>query len=258
MSPRPLRISLTAAALFAGASSAFGLIGPVLPGTTDFDGWDNLSITNPQVASTTAPFPFPGFPGAAPWPTAIDSVLTQGTTDIADDDPTGDAGFIKTAGNGYPASTTIYSSPFANGTYSVSDTTPVPGLETVLFQIEIGEGSAGFLDATPTLTVNGTTAVPLFEGGVQSIVDAPNPFSGPGASDATLNLATLGYQWDVSGLGPISSFDVAFTTAGTSTTIFQLQLDQGDTFAAVSGIPEPTSAVAVAWVGTLMLCGRRN
>lgn len=243
---------LAVSAGLAFASAAQGFISPDLTGTTDFDAWDNLSITNPQVASTTVPFPFPGFPGAAPWPDAIESVLTQGTTDTADDDPTGDAGFLKTAGNGYPASVSIYSSPFGNGTYSVSDSTPVAGLETVVFQIEIGEGSNGFLAGTPTLTVNGATEVPLLTGGSQGVSAGANPFGG-----GTINIATLGYQWDVSGVGPISSFDVEFSTAGTSTTIFQLQLDQGDTFAAVANVPEPATLGAVG-LGFLAALRRRG
>jgi len=210
-----------------------------LPGISDFDAWDDLSISNPQVASASPAFP--GFPGSTAWSEAIDSLLTQGTPVTTDDDPTGDATFNKLSGNGYPASTSIYASPFPPaGTFTVQDTTPVANLEQVIFQIEIGNGSAGWLAADPTLTVNGgSTTVPLFDSGtVSSVFDPAGPF-GP----VTVN--TLAYQWDLSSIaGPISDFNVTYTVDGTRTTAYQLQLDQGDTFSAQM-IPEPSSILLI-------------
>ncbi|MEM9788944.1 MAG: PEP-CTERM sorting domain-containing protein [Planctomycetota bacterium] len=244
-------VLLTTAAGAFVAGTAYGFIDPALSGTTDLDAWDNLTISNPQIDAASPAFP--SFPGSTPWPEPIESVLTQGTATTTDDDPTGDATFDKTAGFGYPASISIYSSPFGNGSYAVSDATPVTGLELVFFQIEIGEGSGGFLDGDPTLTVNGSTVVPLFDSGLVDLVTAPNPFLG----GAILPIATLGYLWDVSGLGPITEFDVAFTTAGTSTTIIGLQLDQGSEFEAFA-IPEPASLALFGLGAALMLPRRRR
>ena len=246
------RTLLSAIALSACAGAAHAqFLSYNLPGTTDFDAWDNLTVTNPQVtAAAQNGTPFPSFPGNSPWPEAIDSVLTFGTQDPSDDDPTGDATFDKDSGFGYPAGVSIYASPFGSGTFSVEDATPVADLETVVFQIQIGGGSAGFFDSEPSLVVNGSTQVPLFDSGViASVFDPAGPF-GP------LTLNTFGYQWDVSGLGPITSIDVEFGTAGTSTTIWGLQLDQGSEFAAVS-VPAP-GAFALAGLSGLALVRRRR
>lgn len=209
-----------------------------LPGVTQHDGWDNLTVTNPQIAGAG----FPVFPGATPWPEAIES-HTAGSAD---------ATFDKTSGFGYPAGASIYSSPFGNGSYQISDDTPVSGLETVVFYIQIGNGSSGWLDGTPTLTINESTLVPLFDTGIiDSTFDPGSPFG-------AITLQTYGYQWDVSGLGPITSLDVDFTTAGTSTTIYQLQLDQGSTFAAAAVVPEPATSAGLMLAGALTLFARRK
>ncbi|MEM9585958.1 MAG: PEP-CTERM sorting domain-containing protein [Planctomycetota bacterium] len=220
-------------------------VGSFLSGNTDFDGWDDLSVNNPDISSP----PYPSFPGAAPWPAPIESLLTQNTfPNTADDDPTGDAIFNKTSGNGYPASSTIYSSPFGTGTYVVSDSTALPGLETIVFQAEIGSGSSGWLTGDPTLTVNGTTAVPLANSLLVDVnFDPAGPF-GP------LSRNTFLYQWDVTGLG-VTDFDIDFGLAGTSATIWALQLDQGDTFAAV---PEPTALAGLAGLGLIGAVARRR
>lgn len=246
MRPAIVRIALVATLGFTATAANADFLSPNLPGVTDFDAWDNLTVTNPQISGTTIPFPFPGFPGAGPWPTPIESAL------VGASDPTGDAQFNKTSGFGYPASQSIYSSPFGNGTYSISDSTPVPGLETVFLQIEIAQGSSGWLDGefnAASLTVNGGTPVPLLDG---RFVDVSIGNAGFGPT----TVATFGFQWDVSGLGPITDFDIAFSTAGTSTAMLALQLDQGSEFVPLS-IPEPTSLALVS-LGGVALLGRRR
>lgn len=222
----------------------------VLPGESDFDAWDNLTRTNPQVANADPAFP--AFPGAELWPAPIESVLTFGTNDPIDDDPTGDAQFDKVSGNGYPAGISIYTSPFGNGgVFSLSDATPIEDIETLIFQIDIGSGSSfgEFLTGDATLTINDDTDVDLR---ARSISVAPPFDSGFGP----VPIGTLRYQWDLRGLGPISSFDVFFETAGTSSTILALQLDQGDTFALV--IPEPTSLIVLGLSSAILCCRRRG
>ena len=96
------------------------LLDPELPGTTAYDGWEDL---------TTANHPgYPTFPGSEAWPTPI-----------AADDPASDGGakLDKLAGNGYPASASIYA-PFVVSTFGIADESALIGLETVVFQIEIG------------------------------------------------------------------------------------------------------------------------
>ena len=244
-------LSLLAVVAFTGAAQA-QFLSYNLPGTTDFDGWDNLTRDNPQIAAANPAFP--SFPGSTPWPEAIESRLVNGTPqDISDDDLTGDATFDKDAGFGYPAGVSIYSSPFGNGgSYSVEDATPVLDIETVVFQIQIGAGSQGFFDPAnqPSLIVNGSTAVPLFNSGeIASSFDPNGPF-GP------LTLNTFGFQWDLRGLGPINSLDVEFGTIGTSSTIWGLQLDQGSEFARVE-VPAP-GALGLAGLSVLTLARRRR
>ncbi|MEM7792653.1 MAG: PEP-CTERM sorting domain-containing protein [Verrucomicrobiota bacterium] len=242
---------------FLAASSLHGLNTYSLPGTTDFDAWDNLTVTNPQVAAANSGPGGPAggygvFPGSGPWPAPIESVLTQGTSDTGDDDLTGDATFNKLFGNGYPAGISIYASPFGpRASYEVSDDTPLAGLETVIFQLQIGSGSLPgfFLQENATLIINETTEVPFFAATFEDL-GAQNTGFGP------VIVGQLSYQWDLRGLGSINSFDVNFRPAGTSSTITALQLDQGDIFAAA--VPEPSFAALIFGLGAIGLVARRR
>ncbi|MEM1058665.1 MAG: PEP-CTERM sorting domain-containing protein [Verrucomicrobiota bacterium] len=261
---------LAAAVSLALASPAQAVfVNPNLGSNTSFDGWNNLTITNPQIAEVNAnaggqgaPGAFGAFPGANPWPEAIEShVPPPGTVNpiippmpapqVPYSTTYGDATFDKVSGLGYPAGISIYASPFGNGTYNVSDDNPLAGVQTITFQLEIGTGSdPRWLSAFPTLNVNGGTFVPIeyFKVLSQGI---GNTGFGP------VNVGVLAYQWDVSGLGQIDSIDIEFTPAGTSTTILGMQLDQGDQFSSVILVPEPTSA-ALLGLAALGLMARRR
>ena len=240
--------AITSSAIVASTTAiASGqFIDPNLSGDTQFDGWDTLNRSLPQIADNDAAWPT--FPGATPWPEGIGSYLTFGTADRSDDDVTGDAVFNKTSGFGYPAGFSIYASPFGNGTFEVADNTVVSNIETVVFQIEIGTGSAPTaLSGDPTLTINGTTQVALFNDFLLSSGVSDTGF-GP------VNVDARAYQWDLRGLGPITSFAVDFAPAGTSTTITALQLDQGNVFTA---IPAPGAALTVGAAGVIAARRRR-
>lgn len=252
-----LGLVVAATCLSAATVAQAAFTDPNLPGVTDFDGWNNLSRDNPQIASATPAFP--GFPGGTLWPEPIESNLIvfddKGTPDLLDDefvidDPTGDAYFDKLSGNGYPAGFSIYASPFPPGaTYEVSDDTPVAAIETVIFQIAIGAGSSGWLVGdTASLTINETTSVSLAQTLVNDLGAVDTGF-GP------VPVREYLFQWDLTGLGPVTSFDVNFSPAGTSSTITALQLDQGDSF--VLQVPEPT-AVALVGIGAFGLFARRR
>lgn len=225
-----LQRTLLAAAivgLLATASQA-EVIDPGLAGVTQYDGWDNLTGGN-----------FPGygsFPGSSPWPAPIGS----------NQPGSGDATFNKTSGNGYPAGGSIYVGGFSStpntlgGSFSVAETSTVAGLETVVFQIEIGEafGYDLFNHASPTLSYNGgaqaLTAAPVLVEQIQNGTFT-NPVTG---QPEPVYLNTWLFQWDLSGVvDPISSFSVSFS-AVQHAQIYALRLDQSDTLRLV---PEPAS-----------------
>lgn len=255
-------VAVNSSAAIESTSSLNTLFEPTFGGTTQFDGWDNLSINNPQIANASSPFP--SFPGGSPWPEAIESLVTQDTSDTSDDDVTGDATFNKTFGNGYPATFSIYASPFPpGGSYVIEDATPVAGLENVFFQIKIGQGSAsgpGFdpwLSTLPSLTLNG---VPLGEADNSGVFSAEIQDVGFGDS----SVANLGFQWDLSGTtladagitGPVTSLAINYAPSGTSTATVDLRLDQSSEFSFVV-IPEPAS-LALVGLGGLSCLGRRR
>ena len=219
------------------ASANFIDVAGLLSGETQFDGWDTLSRDNPQIQAN--PGAWPTFPGAELWPEPLESNVAG----------SGDARFDKVSGLGYPAGFSIYASPFGNGVYSVTDSTLVADIETVVFQIQIGSGSVPeTLSADPTLTINGTTDVALFDSILISTGVSDTGF-GP------VNVDVIAFQWDLRGLGPVNSIDVGFEPAGTSTTIVALQLDQGGVFAA---IPAPGAAALLGAAGLAAARRRRS
>ncbi|MEL6499435.1 MAG: PEP-CTERM sorting domain-containing protein [Planctomycetota bacterium] len=255
-------IALLAVAGTVGAASGQNLIDPNLPGVTDFDAWNSvtLSRTNLQV-STSGLFPVSPFDTFQPWFGAIDSSIQalndNGTPDVTDDfgdvlDPTGNAGFTKVSGAGYPASASIYAGffPATSGTFSAFDADAIADIETVVLQISAGQGSSGSLDAGGfELFINGgsTPIAPVFSGITSSGI-VNDPTVGDLNTDAWL------VQYDLRGLGPITSFDAQFSTVGSSSTIRGIQLDQGSQFVLV---PAPASA-ALLGLGGLAAARRRR
>lgn len=222
-----------------------------LSGDTDFDGWDNLSVLNPQVIAAAGAFG--SFPGASPWPAPIESILTNDPIDVLDDDPTGDATFGKLSGNGYPSGSSIYggavfgtpTGPYPSATHQMADLSLVDDIETVIFQIEVGSGSAGWLDGDPELKVNGTGSglTPTAELLLESV--------GGDSDFGPLVINTYAFQWDLTDeTGPITSYTIDFTMDGSSTQIYALQLDSGDTYTLL--VPEPAS-LALAGVGGMFM-----
>lgn len=203
-------------------------INPSLPGTTQQDDWKVLTAGN-----------YPGYPDAflaTPWSTPI----TANTP--------GSAALNKTSGTGSPFHSSLYSGGFNStpntfgGGFVLSDSAPVAGLETVLFQIEIGEafGFDFWNEAFPTLSYNeGTQALvaPIFALISSEFAGTfPNP---EGGEDLPIFINTWGFQWDLSGISePITSFEINWSVVQHSQT-YDLQLNQGDTFA--MAIPEPSS-----------------
>ncbi|MEW4489343.1 hypothetical protein AB1L42_14775 [Thalassoglobus sp. JC818] len=223
----------------ASSQAAFDVIS--LPGTTQHDGWNGLTAANNPG--------YGGFPGAGPWPGPIGSNTTE----------SGDAGLMKTAngtgGGPYPSGGSIYFGGFSadvnnnGGSLAVTDSTPVAGLQHIVFQIEIGEayGFDFFNDALPTLSYNfaGGGGASAVAAGLSELVDQVqngtffDPVTG---QDEPVYVNSYKLQWDLSGVvGTISDFSIDFTGVQHAQ-LYALQLDQSDTIgSSPNPVPEPSS-----------------
>jgi len=208
------------------ASSGAPLVTPSLSGNTQYEGWEALTAANN-----------PGYPGffnfTDPWPSPIASNITGSA---------GNAGFDKVSGGGYPGSASIYNFT-APGTYVVSSSAPITGLETVTLQLDLGEGNS-FFTASPVLNYNGGSQnlAPTFtEQGA-----GPTAFTNPqtGNPDTT---TLFGFQWDLSSIGsPFTDYAIQWTSDSHVTT-YNIRLDSSDDFTgnAITAVPEPASYAAL-------------
>lgn len=257
---RSILLKLLFLAAFMGPSSVsaqpMALLDPGIPGNRQYDEWLSANVHGPA-----AGLPFgsltaganPGYPGFFnannAWPAPIGSSAPGSA----------DAFLIKVAngaaGAPYPASGSIYFSGFLStphfngGTLAVRDVTPIGNVENIVFQIQMGEAYAyDFLNGTlPTLNYNGgaqalaATGWELAEAFYNGTVEMPD-----GTQDVFINTYLL--QWDVSGLGPISDFEIEFSGVQHAQ-LYAMRLDQSDEYVslfATAGVPEPSSLAAVA------------
>ena len=223
-------------------------------GNSAVDGWNSLN---------TATFTgYGSFPGNTPWPGSIGSNASG----------SGDANLSRVAGSptgGGPflSSSSIYFGNFAQipnalgGTLQVSDPTPLSNLQTLIFQIQIGEVLGhDFFDPTggPALKINGSTSLvnPVFAGVLDRTQNGV--FTSPDTGlDEPVYINTWGYQWDVSAFGPVSSFTIDFSGV-THSQIYELQLDQSSQFFSTALIPEPSIFSLAMAGGTLWMASRRG
>lgn len=207
-------------------------------GSSDFDGWANINSVNFSG--------YGGFPGSGVWPAPIGSnVVDSGDAELSRvaGSPTGGGPFL--------SANSIYFGNFAQvpnalgGTLRVSDSTPLANLKTIVFQVQIGEVTGyDFFNpsGTPSLKLNGgSTAVnPMFAGVLDRFQNGTfvSPATG---NDEPVYVNTWGFQWDVSSLGPVTSFALDLS-AVTHAQIYALQLDQNSSLYNVAVIPEPEVA----------------
>lgn len=228
-SMRPVRRPRTVAAMLAmlglalaGAVQArAAFLDPSWAGASSYDGWDNL---------VGASYPDYGlFPGNSAWPAPIGSNTAA----------SGDAELSRVAGGTsgggpFPATEAIYfgsSSSLVNlngGTLRVSDPTPLSTARTILLQIQIGE-AAGYDFHQPTgypvLQINGGPALqPQFRQLLNRYQNGvfPNPVTG---DLEPVYVNSWGLQWNVNGLGPITSLAITFSGANHAQ-VYRLRLDQ--------------------------------
>lgn len=223
-------LTVVALGLATVGASADAVITSGLTGSISYDGWDGLTGTQ-----------YPGYgsyPGLSPWPGPM----------VANEAGSGDGTFAIVSGSGYAATNSLYSP--SGGTFSASDPTPLADLETIVFAMSIGDGEAP--GSAPVLTVNGTNL-----GEATSAWTLGESDQVIGGMDVTVS--TLAYQWDLTTVASVSSFDVSFGL-GSHGTLYALQLEQSDTYTLINpvAVPEPTMAGLLATGGVVLLRRRRT
>ena len=193
-------------------------------GTSTRDGWVGMHQPN---------FIYGSFPGSGAW---------SGTAD-SNEVGSGDAVLSRVAGGadgGGPffASASLYFGSWQQvrnrlgGTLKVSDPTPLASAKTIVFQIQIGEADGyDFHEptGTPVLRVNGspTTLQPMVTQLLNRYRDGT--FLSPETDrEEPVYVNSWGFQWNVNGLGPITSVEIEFSGV-THSQIYRLRLNQADT-----------------------------
>ncbi len=207
------------------------------PGNSSFDGWENMN-------SSTF-IGFGSFPGGSAWPGPADSNAAG----------SGDAGLYRLAGEDTPsplkggpffASESLYFGSYSQvansrgGTLRISDATPVAGVRTIVFQIQIG-GADGYdfhlPSGVPVLKLNGSS-----EGMAPAATAVLNRyqngtfFSSETEQEEPVFVNTWGFEWHLPE-GEVASFAIDFS-AVTHAQIYRMQLDQSSTVTSAVFLPE--------------------
>lgn len=237
-----IRILLAAAFCQAGTQAA--IVNIPMGGTTSTDEWTETALT--------AGSGYPGFPGNEPWPSGITANVGGGATLIKTGNGVGGGPFPAGSGiyfGGYSAEPNTF-----GGSLGVQDLTPLAGVQTIIFQIEIGESLGYDFVSPPMLSINGggpitPTYSSLFDQQQIGIFDAP--VVGP----TPLFLNSYAFQWDVREFSA-SNFQIDFS-AVQHATISGLRVDQStiayDDSILPAPIPEP-SAWALLGISATVLC----
>ncbi|MDY0746396.1 PEP-CTERM sorting domain-containing protein [Paucibacter sp. R3-3] len=280
---------LAAAAIALGATSAFAQdYGSYVDHQADYlsalaasgaavtnNAWVNVtSFTNaagvPGLTGTG------GFPGTTAWSGKASQVDTSSGnvgTSLGGATLSKISNAAGNAGGAYAASGSIYFGGFSadvnnnGGQLAVADSTPLAGLQSVVFQVGIGEAWTYdfFNHALPTLsytTAAGTTSniaatfsevVDKFDNGT---VEMPT-----GTENVYINQYAL--QWDLSGVSdPITSFSVSFNGVMHSQ-VYGLTLTESSDFlqvVAATPVPEPETyaLLATGLIGVAFIARRRR
>ena len=159
---------------------------------------------------------------------------------------------------------------FSQTHFSVTDTAPVAGIQSVTFQLALDAGLTGTFGGTPVdLAVAPTLQLNLQGGGTQTL---PATFSLLAGSISTVipafgNQPTtqdlLDYQWDLSGVsGTILSYSINWQTAFHSITQGMDLTESTSTHTndiLVAAVPEPSTYALMAFgIGAVWFYGRRK
>lgn len=206
-----MKTILTALALAIPCQAAISFS---LPGSSETALWTSFNSSNYTSAAG-----FPSHPTATnPWPNA----LTPDSESILD------SSFNKISGGGYFASSSLYDAG-TPGTFKAISPTALAGLETVIFQADVGS----LLTVPPILSYNGGTQLLSPDFSTNMDGEYLTGFGGP--PSPTTNQA---WQWDLSGVSEsITEYSIEWST-NPHGTIYELNLAEGNSFAQV--IPEPS------------------
>ena len=198
-------------------------------GASSRDGW--VSITASSFFRGT-------YPGNANWSSPIgsnesgsgDAELARLAGETEDGDPN------TTSGGPYPAFESLYFGSvrqipnWLGGTLRISDPTPLAGAKTIAFQIQIGEADGyDFHEPTglPVLRVNGTTVLAPFATQLLNRYQSGTFFSPETEQDEPVYVNSWGFQWNINGLGPITSLEIDFSGV-THAQIYRMRLQQAE------------------------------
>lgn len=205
-------------------------------GTTSYSAWSNINSFN-YVG-------YGSFPGNLPWPAPI--IATQGSTNSTLNRIAGSP----TGGGPFLASESIYFGNFAQtpnalgGTLRISNNLSLTNLQTLIFQIQIGEALGyDFFEPAglPKLSINGltnassfstfTNLVTRFQNGV-----FPSPETG---QDEPVWVNTLAYQWNITNASTITNYHIDFSGV-THSQVYAMRWDGTTVLQSTPVIPEPS------------------
>lgn len=216
--------------LLIGVTTASAFIDPQLAGTTQYEGWDDMTVSRLGTSRGTFPSP-PFYEGAVDWPEAIDP-NKAGSANLAE--------FDKVSGNGYNASSSVYS-PFGPSTYKIVNGSALSGLQTLVFQIDSNGSTFG---ASPVLNYNsGSQSVAFDFSGLTAGEFTSSGAPGSSPTPTTNNI----FQWDLSGISEtINSYEIVWTTTS-SAAIYGMELNSSDSFSG-SAVPEPGTYALISGI----------
>ncbi len=218
-------------------------------GNTSYSEWSELNFFN-----------YPGygsFPGNQPWPSPI--IATEGSPISSLNRLAGSP----TGGGPYPASESIYFGSFTQfpntlgGTLQVLNNLPLLNLQTLVFQIQIGEVT-GFdffhpngipllsIDNNSSITATFTNLVNRFQNGT-----FPSPETG---QDEPVYINTWAYQWNIyNQTNNFDNYTIDFSGV-THSQVYALRLDGTDILQNNAVVPEP-STLSLLILGAVGLAG---